>query len=248
MTFNMDDYAVSTAKPLPVILLLDVSGSMQGEKIHNLNESVKDMLETFRDTEHGEREIHVAVFTFGAGEVKLHQPLADVATIQWQDLTANGSTPLGITLRAAKAMCEDKSIMPQRKYLPYVILVSDGIPTDDWEQPLQDFIDTKPTSKYHRYSLAIGNDANEQVLGKFSPYPLFYAEDARRIRDFFKFVTMSITMGLQSQDPNIVPEAELIGFRPPTIEEKKEKSEQSSVSGQSGDSQTRERSYNKGFC
>ena len=47
-TFDLSKYTAPTAKPLPVVLLLDVSGSMIGAKIQNLNESVKDMLETAR--------------------------------------------------------------------------------------------------------------------------------------------------------------------------------------------------------
>jgi uncharacterized protein YegL len=80
-TFDPAKYTAPTAKPLPVVLLLDVSGSMHGAKIQNLNAAVKDMLETFRDTENGEIEIHVAIITFGA-EVKLHQALASAGDIK----------------------------------------------------------------------------------------------------------------------------------------------------------------------
>jgi uncharacterized protein with von Willebrand factor type A (vWA) domain len=36
-TFDPTKYTAPAAKPLPVILLLDVSGSMSGAKIQNLN-------------------------------------------------------------------------------------------------------------------------------------------------------------------------------------------------------------------
>jgi uncharacterized protein YegL len=61
--FDPSKFTAPKAKPLPVILLLDVSGSMSGDKIRNLNDAVRDMLDTFSDTENGETEIHVAIIT-----------------------------------------------------------------------------------------------------------------------------------------------------------------------------------------
>ena len=84
--FDPSKFTAPKAKPLPVILLLDVSGSMRGDKIRNLNDAVRDMLDTFSDTENGEIEIQVAIITFGA-QIKLHQPLASSSTIQWQNLS-----------------------------------------------------------------------------------------------------------------------------------------------------------------
>lgn len=242
--FDPKKFTAPAAKPLPVILLLDVSGSMCGEKIQNLNNAVKDMLETFRDTENGETEIHVAVITFGA-EVKLHQPLASAGGINWHDLSASGGTPLGTAFEMAKAMIEDKNVVPSRAYRPTVVLVSDGKPTDNWEKPLNDFISGGRSSKCDRMALAIGADADESVLGKFiegTSYPLYYAENAKQLRDLFKFVTMSITSRTKSQKPDVVPKPSEIEIKPVTIEERKEKSENPSVPKQSGPSATDEHS------
>jgi len=224
-TFDPAKFTVPDAKPLPVILLLDVSGSMHGAKIQNLNEAVKDMLETFRDTECGETEIHVAIITFGA-EVKLHQALASANDIKYHDLSASGGTPLGTAFKMAKAMIEDKDVVPSRAYRPTVVLVSDGRPGDSWKQPLKDFIGEGRSSKCDRMAMAIGADADEGVLGEFiegATHPLFYAENATQLRDFFKFVTMSVTIRTMSQTPNVAPEASAIDVTPATIEARSEK-------------------------
>lgn len=244
--FDPTKFTVSKAKPLPVILLLDVSGSMKGAKIQNLNEAVKDMLRTFRDTESGETEIHVAIITFGA-EVKLHQALTSAGDIQWHDLSAFGGTPLGTALRMAKAMMEDKNVVPSRAYRPAVLLVSDGRPDpkDPWEQPLNDFISGGRSSKCDRIAIAIGADADEGVLGKFiegTKNPLFYAENAKQLRDVFKFFTMSVTTRTRSQNPNIVPEPSGIEVKPATIEERVERTKEPSPPKQSGDAVSSEES------
>ena len=223
--FDPSKFTAQKAKPLPVILLLDVSGSMSGEKIRNLNDAVRDMLNTFSDTENSETEIHVAIITFGA-RVKLHQPLASASAIQWQELSASGSTPLGTALEMAKAMIEDKDIVPSRAYRPTVVLVSDGQPTDDWENPLKGFISDGRSGKCDRMAMAIGAQADETVLGKFiegTPNGLFYSENAKQMRDFFKFVTMSVTIRTKSQTPNVIPEAKVIDVKPTTIEARSEK-------------------------
>lgn len=229
--FDASKFTTSKPKPLPVILLLDVSGSMSGAKIQNLNEAVKDMLLTFRDTENGETEIHVAIITFGE-EVKLHQSLASAGDMQWRDLLASGGTPLGTALSMAKAMIEDRNIVPSRAYRPVVVLVSDGRPGDSWNQPLADFIGQGRSSKCDRMAIAIGADADESVLSKFiegTQYPLFYAENAKQLRDFFKLVTMSVTTRTLSQNANVVPEAKSMDVKPATIEARSARPEPSAA-------------------
>ena len=246
--FDPTTFAVDTAKPLPVILLLDVSGSMNGEKIQTLNEAVKDMLETFRDTENGETQIDVAIITFGT-EVKLHAALAGAGSIQWHDLSASGGTPLGTALKMAKAMIEDKQVVPSRAYRPVVVLVSDGKPTDSWEQPLNEFSTGGRSSKCDRMSLAIGADADKSVLGKFiegTSYPLFCAENARQLRDFFKFVSMSVTIRTRSQNPNVVSDPGGIKVQPATVATLAERREAPSAPKQSGSSESTEPS-NEGY-
>jgi uncharacterized protein YegL len=240
--FDPSKFAVPDAKPLPVILLLDVSGSMRGVKIESLNAAVGDMLETFRNSEGGEIAIHVAVITFGA-EVKLHQALASASDIEWHDLSASGGTPLGTAFKMAKAMIEDKDVVPSRAYRPTVVLVSDGRPGDSWKQPLDDFIGGGRSSKCDRMAMAIGADADESVLGKFiegTENPLFYAENAKQLRDFFNFVTMSVTLRTQSQNPNVLPDTSGIEVKPVTIESRTGRPEHPSASKQAGEPENEE--------
>ena len=69
--------------------------------------------------------------------------------------------------------------------------------------------------------MAIGADADEAVLGKFfegTTHPLLYAENAKQLRDCFKYITMSVTIRTKSQTPNNVPDASAIDLQPTTIE------------------------------
>ena len=73
MAFNPAAYKAPVAKKLPVVLLLDVSQSMGGEKINTLYDCVVDMVESFVNQKMKETIIDIAIITFGA-EVKLHSP------------------------------------------------------------------------------------------------------------------------------------------------------------------------------
>lgn len=211
--FDPKKFTTPTAKPLPVVLLLDVSSSMSGGKIENLNKAVKDMLDTFAQEEKMETEILVSVITFG-NQVELQVPYTKASQVRWQDLQANGTTPMGTALKMAKAMIEDKETTPSRAYRPTIVLVSDGQPNDSWERPLSDFISEGRSSKCDRMAMAIGRDADETVLKRFiegTPNALFYAENAGQLHEFFQRVTMSVTMRTQSKNPNVVPASVELG-------------------------------------
>ncbi|WP_189484104.1 vWA domain-containing protein [Alishewanella tabrizica] len=208
--FNPANFTVAKAKPLPVVLLLDVSTSMQGNSINQLNAAVKEMIADFARAEKNEIEILVSVITFGA-EVLLHTPYTSAKDIEWQDLRVSGATPMGTAFSMAKAMIEDKDVTPSRAYRPTIVLVSDGEPNDSWQQPLRALVNEGRSQKCDRMAMAIGSEASNAVLNEFvsgTENKVFTAQDASQIQEFFKFVTMSVTTRTNSQNANVVPKPE----------------------------------------
>lgn len=205
MAFNPADFTVEEPKSIPVVLLLDTSYSMSGQPIDMLNTAVKAMIAEFKKAETMETFIKLSIITFGSENgVDLHTPLTEVSKISFQPLNVSGATPMGTAFKMAKAMIEDKEIFKGRDYRPAIVLLSDGAPTDDWEQPLSDFVSNGRSSKCDRMAVAIGS-ADENVLQKFisgCENPLFYAEDASKIIDTFKKITMSVTMRTKSVNKN----------------------------------------------
>ena len=203
MAFNPNNYKAPEAKKLPVILLLDVSGSMRGEKIESLYGATIDMIETFAAAQAREQEIDVAIITFG-GSLDLHTsytPVKDLRARGINKFIASGQTPMGTAVRMAKDMIDDKNVTSGRIYRPAVVLVSDGEPTDSWEEPFKNFINDGRSAKCQRFAVAIGKDARRDVLEKFTldAKAVFFAENAKDISDQFKTISMSIsTMAHQS--------------------------------------------------
>ena len=204
MAFNPSSFTVAQPKSIPVVLLLDTSYSMSGKPIDTLNQAVEAMIAEFKKAETMETFIKLSIITFGNNGVQLHTPLEEVSKIEYTPLSAGGSTPMGTALKMAKAMIEDKEIIKGRDYRPAIVLLSDGAPNDEWEGPLDDFINNGRSAKCDRMAVAIGN-ADESVLNRFiagCDNPLFYAEDASRIIDAFKKITMSVTLRSKSTNKN----------------------------------------------
>lgn len=204
MAFNPKSFTEG-AKPLPVLLLLDVSGSMSGEKIAELNKAVREMIADFKHEAQMETEINLSIITFGGDAAELQLPFTPVSRIEMVDMEANGMTPMGDALRQAKAMIEDREQTPSRAYRPLVVLCSDGGPNDNWESAMDDFINNGRSAKCDRMAMAIGTGADDVVLNRFiqgTPNPLFFAKDAAGLHKFFKFVTMSVTTRKNTQNPN----------------------------------------------
>ena len=205
---EFEGFVMPEARMLPVILLLDVSGSMSYDaKMDELNSSVKEMLESFQKEQIVQAEICVSIITFGS-EVKVHTELTPAREIQYTDMVANGMTYMGRALDKAYEMIEDKTKIPKNAYRPVVVLVSDGVPNDErWEDKLNKFTSTGRSSKCDRWSLAIGADADTSMLKRFLDHPekeVCYVEDATDIHKFFRFISSCTIQRSQSKNPNQV--------------------------------------------
>ncbi len=235
MIFNPGDYTTQKAKPLPIILMLDTSGSMDivmnpdevrrtGQidivdgrrveyveggitRISVLNEAVRKMVRTFAKYERDATEFLVAIITFGA-DTRLALPPSPAGDVRYTDLEASGNTPLKEAIGIAKKLIDDRNIIPSRSYRPLIVLVSDGEPDAGWEGDFSDFIQNGRTAKCDRMAMAIGKEANREMLKRFvegTGHEVFEADAPERITEFFKFVTMSSVQRSLSMNPNEVP-------------------------------------------
>ncbi|MEY4977738.1 MAG: hypothetical protein RLZZ352_8 [Pseudomonadota bacterium] len=206
---KLGGFAAPQPRPLPVIVLADVSGSMaENQKIQALNEALKSMLESFAKESRLRAEIQVGLITFGIDGAQEHLPLVaanrieSVATLQ-----ASGPTPMGKAFTLVRQWLEDKQRVASRAYRPVLVLVSDGAPTDDWEEPLQALKSSERAQKATRFAMAIGADADTQMLAQFAndrEAPVFEADGARDIVRFFRAVTMSVVSRTSSSTPDQV--------------------------------------------
>lgn len=203
---ELKKFQIQTARPLPVIVLADTSGSMSVDgKIDALNNALKEMIGTFAGESRLRAELQISVITFG-GIAAVHLPLTPAHQIESiQPLPAEGGTPMGAAFKLAADMINDPQKIPSRAYKPVIVLVSDGHPTDDINASYERLMSGERSSKATRFAMGIGSDADLSLLGDFAndlEAPLFTAENARDIHRFFRAVTMSIAMCSRSTTPN----------------------------------------------
>jgi uncharacterized protein YegL len=199
-------------RPLPVLILADVSGSMaDDDKIAVLNRSIAAMFRDFARQDSPRGLIHVAVIVFGGEDARLHLPMTPAPSAVWADMQPFGRTPIGAALSLATDLLMDEKIVPGRAFTPTVILVSDGKPNDDWQPAMDRFLASKRGGTALRIAVGIGQDIDgdaQQVLESFvanHAVPVFRAEDVNRIPQFFRWVTMRVTDRVHSVRPDMVP-------------------------------------------
>ncbi len=207
----LQQFITTSTRPLPVIILADTSGSMGIDgKIQALNLALNNMLNSFRQQSRTKADIQVSIVTFNDGSANIYMPLKPVSDINQEiTLVASGDTPLGDAIIKTIEMIEDKKIIPSRAYKPTLVLVSDGQPTDDWKSAFEALKNSERAKKATRMAMAIGRDADKEVLIAFIndiEAPLFEAHNARDIQKFFRAVTMSVSTRTQSNNPNDTPQ------------------------------------------
>jgi len=121
MALDLSKYTVPAARPLPVILLLDGTGSIYGEKIASLNSAENEMIESFKLLSAKEVDINLGIITFGSN-VDTPVQLQSVKNIEQIHLEANGGTPMGTALKMAKIWWKIKSLS-HRKDIDQLLLL-----------------------------------------------------------------------------------------------------------------------------
>jgi uncharacterized protein YegL len=199
---TFSDYAVPGDRALPVLLLVDVSGSMgQHGKLAAQNESIGQMIDAFLVDSRTRGAIRIAVIAFGGEAAELLLPPTPVEQVQWTPPSeAAGRTPLGTALGMAREVLVDPAFKPQNALKATIVLTSDGIPTDDWQTPLRDLLASRAGAQADRIAVAIGEDADEAMLEQFcsDDMPVLKAHEGQDIVEYFRRITLAVTRGLTS--------------------------------------------------
>jgi len=183
---------------LPVYLVLDTSGSMSGEPIEAVKNGVQVLISTLRQDPYALETAFLSVITFDSSARQL-MPLTELAMFQMPDIQAAGTTALGeaLSLLANKASSEVAKTTADVKgdWKPLVFLMTDGEPTDSWQNGLSEF-------KKQKFGMVVacaaGQGANTDVLKQITDVVVqLDTADSATIKAFFKWVSASVSTGSQ---------------------------------------------------
>lgn len=198
--FGSDDFADNPESRCPCMLLLDTSGSMGGMPIRELNEGIQTLKNELQQDALASKRVEVAMITFGP--VSLESDFQTVDHFYPKNLSANGDTPIG------RAVAMGIELVNQRKqtyrengvgyYKPWIILITDGGPTDDWSVATQMIQEGEAANKFAFFAIGV-DGANMEVLRKLSVRePLKLKE--LMFREFFLWLSASMKM-VSSKNP-----------------------------------------------
>jgi len=130
-----------TIRRLPVYLLLDCSGSMSGEPIEAVRQGIDHLLSELRGDPNALETVWLSVITFSS-VARQAVPLTELLDFEEPSLTAGGTTAMGGALRLLMSEIERevRRSTPTQKgdWKPLVFLMTDGNPTDTWEDAADD--------------------------------------------------------------------------------------------------------------
>lgn len=160
-------------KVLPIIYVIDTSGSMCGEKIASVNEAMHETIEVLKEVsnKNPDAKVQVAALSFssGANWVTSKKGLEDLEDFFWNDIQAGGVTDLGAALNELNnKMSRSEFLKSDTGFcIPVLMFMSDGEPTDEWEKSLKKIQnENKWYKNATKIAIAVGDDARKDILAK----------------------------------------------------------------------------------
>ena len=133
-TLRLEDaveFAENPEPRCPCILLLDVSGSMQGPRVDALNEGLRTFKEELNEDSLANKRVEVAIVTFN-NDVQIVQDFVTADQFEPPTLIAQGLTHTGAAINEALDMIEARKKQYRNNgiayYRPWVFLITDGEP------------------------------------------------------------------------------------------------------------------------
>ena len=132
------ELALNPEPRLACVLLLDVSHSMSGSPIAQLNEGLRVYKDELVADSLALKRVEVAIVTFG-GAVQRVCDYTIAENFQPPALRAGGDTPMGAALNHAMDILHQRKGMYKMQGLayfrPWIFMITDGAPTDDGKLP-----------------------------------------------------------------------------------------------------------------
>ncbi|MBS1707728.1 MAG: VWA domain-containing protein [Armatimonadetes bacterium] len=183
---------LNTERRCPVVLLQDTSSSMR-TVIDQVNTGLQDMKAELALDPLASQRVEIAIVTFGP--VALVQDFVTVD--QWfpPKLKAGGNTPLGSATRFALEQLRLRKLAYREAgvpyYRPWIWLVTDGAPTDDWREAVDEAQAEVRRGGLELFTVGTDN-ADFSVLRQISSPRAPVRLRQARYRDMFVWLSQSL--------------------------------------------------------
>lgn len=192
---------------LPIFLVLDLSESMAGRNLDDLQEGVATIVSNLRMDPHALDTVHISVIGF-AGVARTLCELTEVFAFRAPRLPMGSGTSLGAALMHTMDEIERQVVKPQPDHkgdwAPIVYLFTDGKPTDDVAPARERWL-----RDYARHAalvaVAMGRYADQAVLGSVTPRVLTFDD---RVPGGFEVFVRWVTESMRVQSRGVAEMAQ----------------------------------------
>lgn len=205
MKLDETDLIDNPTTRVPVVLCLDTSASMRGDKINELNAGVKQFFKAVIDDEIAKYSVELCIVTFSS----IAKKILDFANIERQvtafehmNLEAAGNTAMGAAVNLSLDLLDSRKKEYQDKgvdyWQPWLVLMTDGQPTDDITEASTKVSEMVINKKLTIFPIGIGDGANMARLRQFSPKREPLKLKGLMLSEFFDWLGKSVKSTSQS--------------------------------------------------
>lgn len=181
----------------PCVLVLDGSGSMEGQPIRELNEGLRLLEQELKNDSLASVRVQLLVIRAGGNdEVDVLSDWCDAISFEAPSVSASGRTPIG----AAMALALDKIAEQKQNYdangipctRPWIMLISDGNPTDPgWEDVAMRCREAEAAKKVAIFPIGTA-EADLGVLSQFATKPALKLKGIQ-FKELFLWLSRSVS-------------------------------------------------------
>ena len=193
----------SMAKPVPrrtmtLFFLIDISGSMAGDKIGSVNYGIRDTIEDIKLMTNPDAQVKIASLAFSNEANWMTPSPVAIDDYVWKNLEAEGITELGEACEKLNEKLSKNAFMGDAtgNYAPAIILISDGNPTDFGKYKYDDSLAKLQSNNWFKQAIkvafAVGNDVNQEILERFTgtPETVISIHNKSQLERMIKFVSV----------------------------------------------------------
>jgi uncharacterized protein YegL len=203
--FTGAEFADNPEPRCPCLLLLDVSSSMKGEPIDELNLGLAQFRDELAADALASKRVEVSVVSFGP--VEAVNDFTDINSWSPPQLRAKGDTPMGAAIETGLGMLQARKELYKSNgisyFRPWVFLVTDGGPTDGWSEAARKIKAGEEAKAFSFFAVGV-EGAKMEMLKKISVRdPLALKE--LKFRDLFSWLSSSLSAVSASNPGEPVP-------------------------------------------
>ncbi|MDR1666161.1 MAG: VWA domain-containing protein [Bacteroidales bacterium] len=193
---------------LPIYFLIDVSESMAGDPIEQVQDGMATIIRELRTDPYALETVWVSVIAF-AGQPKTLAPLQEIISFYPPRFPIGSGTSLskglGHLMYELRKNFVKTTYEQKGDWKPIVFLFTDGVPTDSESDMKAAVAEWKKNWKHTANLVAVsfGDSTDSRILGELSDNVLtFNNADVNAYKKFFKWVTDSIKTSSLSVENN----------------------------------------------